>query len=101
MKRHVGLVLTLALVLVAVEDGHVDARILRTVLPDLIISTVTAPSSAPSGATIVVSSSIRNQGNASAGAFRVSYYLAPTPSSITGSVLLGFQDVPPFLRALA
>ncbi|MBI4740001.1 MAG: DUF1566 domain-containing protein [Betaproteobacteria bacterium] len=45
-------------------------------LPDLIVTAMTAPSSAQSGGSVSVTATVTNQGSASAGACRLKYYLS-------------------------
>jgi hypothetical protein len=52
-----------------------------TPYPDLVVKTITAPSTGVKGKTIIVANSIKNQGNAAAKGFYVSYYIKKTSSS--------------------
>ncbi len=80
----------LTFVLTGVVGTHAEAA---TRLPDLIVSAVSAPSTASSGTTIGISASIKNQGRATSSAFSVSYYGSTIASSIAGAALLGVQNV--------
>ena len=80
----------LALAFTGVVGTHAEAA---TRLPDLIVSAVSAPSTASSGTTIGISASIKNQGRATSSAFSVSYYGSTSPSSTSGATLLGVQNV--------
>ena len=93
MKRHAGAALAFAFFLVAVNGSPAEARKPRQVFPDLKISAISAPSSTSPGKTIVVSSSILNQGKATSVAFSISYYLSTTTSKTSSSPLLGVQNV--------
>ncbi|WP_386027928.1 S8 family serine peptidase [Thiorhodococcus fuscus] len=53
-------------------------------LPDLVVTTVTAPASGEPGGTLSVTASVRNQGTATSGSFWFGY-LFSTDSRITGS----------------
>ena len=91
MKTKVAFALALALFLIGIAGSHAEAARFRRA--NLSISAVSAPSSASPGTSIVVSSTIKNQGAATSNAFRVAYYLTTSPSSTTGAPLLGTQDV--------
>jgi hypothetical protein len=80
----------LTFVFTGVVGTHAEAA---TRLPDLIVSAVSAPSTAQSGQSFVLSASIKNQGRATSSAFSVSYYGSTSASSISGAVLLGVQNV--------
>ncbi|NLV27916.1 MAG: tetratricopeptide repeat protein [Methanomicrobiales archaeon] len=58
------------------EESEEDSRF-STNRPDLVISKVTAPQSAVQGGTIMVNTTVKNQGRSSAGPFRISVYLSP------------------------
>ena len=90
MKTTVAFTLALTVVFTAIVGNHAEAAKSK---PDLIVSAVRAPSSASTNATIVVSSTVKNQGRASSNAFGVGFYLAVSPSSVTGATLLGTQNV--------
>lgn len=64
--------------------------------PDLIITTLTAPSSASAGGSIYVSNSVKNQGDQPAQVSRVGFYLSlnNNPSIDPTDVLIGSRDVP-------
>jgi subtilase family serine protease len=61
--------------------------------PDLVISSVDAPSSAVAGQAIQVTASIGNQGTASSGAFTLGVYLSPDTSITTADAYLGERSV--------
>lgn len=64
------------------------------VLPNLVVSAITfTPSSAVAGASIDVSDTVRNAGNASAGAFQVGIYLSSDAHVTTADRLLGLRAV--------
>jgi len=90
MNRRVAFTLALALVFTGVVGTHAEAA---TRLPDLIVSAVSAPSTAQPGQSFVLSASIKNQGKASANTVQVAFYLTKSASSITGATLLGTQNV--------
>ena len=46
-------------------------------LPDLVVTAFTGPNAAVAGGTIDISSTVLNQGNASAGAFQLEFYFSP------------------------
>src|SRR5205814_1540064 len=65
----------------SVEDNHLmtasnTISIQQAAKPDLTVTSVTLPSRATSAAELTFSAVVRNQGNASAGSFRVSFYLS-------------------------
>jgi len=62
--------------------------------PDLIVNTVTAPTSAVAGTTISVTDATWNQGGDAAPASVTSYYLSSNGTLDTGDVLLGTRAVP-------
>ena len=80
----------LTFVFTGVVGTHAEAA---TRLPDLIVSAVSAPSTAQSGQSFVLSASIKNQGRASASTVQAAFYLTKSTSSITGATLLGTQNV--------
>jgi len=81
---------TLAFVFTGVVGTYAEAA---TRLPDLIVSAVSAPSTAQPGQSFVLSASIKNQGRASASTVQAAFYLTKSASSITGATLLGTQNV--------
>ncbi|BCU08005.1 S8 family serine peptidase [Allochromatium tepidum] len=54
--------------------------------PDLIVTAVSSPTSGTAGGSITASSTVRNQGTAAAGAFRLGYYLSTDSTITTGDV---------------
>lgn len=86
----VAFTVALALVFTGVVGTHSEAA---TRLPDLIVSAVSAPSTAQPGQSFVLSASIKNQGRASASNAQAAFYLTNSASSITGATLLGTQNV--------
>ena len=58
------------------EETNADTRFTIT-RPDLVISKVTSQQSAVQGGTLNVNTTVKNQGSASAGPFRISLYLSP------------------------
>jgi subtilase family serine protease len=61
--------------------------------PDLIVSSVSAPSSAGAGSTISVTDSTRNQGGGSAGASTTKFYLSTNSSLGSSDIFLGSRAV--------
>ena len=59
-------------------------------LPDLVITSLTAPTTGNPGGTINVSMTVANQGTAAAGAFNVEFYFSSTSSISTSSVDSGY-----------
>ncbi|PTL35898.1 hypothetical protein CLG94_09105 [Candidatus Methylomirabilis limnetica] len=86
----VAFTLALAFVFTGVVGTYAEAA---TRLPDLIVSAVSAPSTAQPGQSFVLSASIKNQGRASASTVQAAFYLTKSASSITGATLLGTQNV--------
>ena len=62
--------------------------------PDLLVSTITAPSSAVAGTTISVTDTTLNQGGDTAPASVTAYYLSANGTLDPGDVLLGTRTVP-------
>ena len=56
---------------------------------DLIVTSVSIPSSVTSGSSGTFSASIKNQGTAAAGAFRLGYYLSTDSNVTTADALVG------------
>jgi hypothetical protein len=56
------------------------------------MSALTPPASAVVGSSITVANTVRNRGGASAGPFRITFYLSASATPGTGTVL-GFRDV--------
>ena len=63
-------------------------------LPDLSISSVTAPASAQPGQSFGVTAIVRNGGNAAAAGSSLNFYLAAGTERAAGDVLLGSRSVP-------
>src|SRR5574341_662561 len=93
MKRRAGVALAFALFLVAARRSPAEAGKPRQAFADLTISAISAPSSTSPGKTIVVSSSILNQGKATSVAIFMSYYLSTRTSKTSSSLLLGVQNI--------
>lgn len=64
---------------VAAYRGAIQAPVTG---PDLAVTSVTGPSSAAAGASVQASAGVKNQGDASAGAYRLDFYLS-TDATIT------------------
>jgi subtilase family serine protease len=64
------------------------------VAPDLVISTLTGPSTGGAGAAITVSETTKNQGNGASGAALVRYYLSSNTSVDAADAVLGAREVP-------
>jgi subtilase family serine protease len=62
--------------------------------PDLVVSTLTAPSSAAAGTTVSVSDTTRNQGGETAAAAVTAYYLSANAVLDAADVLLTMRTVP-------
>ncbi len=62
--------------------------------PDLVVSTLLAPSSAGPGSAAVVGNTIKNQGAGQAGASTAKFYLSTDSTLDPGDVLLGSRAVP-------
>jgi len=64
--------------------------------PDLLVTQLTAPSSATKGQSISVSNTVANQGNQTAAYSKAGFYLSPNnnPSIAPSDVFLGSRDVP-------
>ncbi len=90
MQAKVAFALALALSFTGIVANHAEAGKSK---PDLIVSALSVPSSASPDTTIVVSSTVKNQGKASAKAFSVAYYLSTSPSDTTGAAVLSTQNV--------
>jgi subtilase family serine protease len=61
--------------------------------PDLIVTSISAPSSAGAGQTISVTDTTKNQGGGAAGAFRTSVYLSTNSTLDASDTLLGARSV--------
>ena len=77
----------------SVETNNTRANTFR-VGPDLIVNTVTAPTSAVAGTTISVTDTTWNQGGDTAPASVTAYYLSSNGTLDSGDVLLGTRTVP-------
>lgn len=75
------------------EKARTRSTSSTTLLPDLTISSVNAPSTAQPGQSIVLSASIKNQGKVSVSTVQVAFYLTKSASSTTGATLLDTQNV--------
>jgi subtilase family serine protease len=58
--------------------------------PDPIVTSVTFPSSGTIGAQATFAATVKNQGNAAAGAFRLGFYLSTSSNVTTGSINPGY-----------
>jgi subtilase family serine protease len=61
--------------------------------PDVLVSALTAPATAGIGRTLSVSNTVRNQGTAPAGKFRVTFYMWPADPGLGTSVAVGYRDI--------
>ncbi|MGA2606382.1 MAG: CARDB domain-containing protein [Terriglobia bacterium] len=59
-------------------------------LPDLVVTSVSIPSSATVGGQASLSATIKNQGSAAAGAFRLGFYLSTGSTITTSSTLIAY-----------
>ncbi len=62
--------------------------------PDLLVSAVSAPSSAGAGSTVTVTDTVKNQGGGAAGASTSRFYLSANGALDPGDVELGLRAVP-------
>jgi len=60
---------------------------------DLVVTALTAPATAAIGHAIIVTSTVRNQGPAAAGPFRVTLYMSATDATPGAGTAIGFRDV--------
>lgn len=67
---------------------------ISTKRPDLIIDSISGPTSATLGDEILINTTVRNAGDADAGQFRVMVYLSRDSSLSDDDVTLGYGDVP-------
>lgn len=75
------------------ETNNLFARFTR-IGPDLVVSALTAPTSAAPGATIAVDDTTRNQGGAPADPSTTTFYLSTNGTLDASDVLLGSRPVP-------
>jgi subtilase family serine protease len=75
------------------NENNNRVGIILFVGPDLVISTVSAPSTAPAGSTIAVSDGTKNQGGGPAALSVTRYYLSNNTSHGSGDTLLGTRIV--------
>jgi large repetitive protein len=61
--------------------------------PDVIVSALTTPATAGIGRTLTVANTVRNQGTAPAGKFRVTFYMWPTDPTLGTSTAVGYRDI--------
>jgi subtilase family serine protease len=76
-------------------DTDIDAADLNCKNPDLIVSSLTAPTTAGAGQTISVSDTTKNQGAGSAVASTTKFYLSTNTTYDAGDTYLGERQVPP------
>ncbi|HEX9366426.1 MAG TPA: S8 family serine peptidase, partial [Vicinamibacterales bacterium] len=74
------------------ENNNTASRLLR-IGPDLLVTTLSAPSAAGTGATITVTDTTKNQGAGAAPASTTRYYLSTNNLFDAGDVLLGSRSV--------
>ena len=74
------------------EETEEDSRFTIT-RPDLVISKVTGQQSAVQGGTMNVNTTVKNQGSASAGPFRISLYLSPDALITEQDREIGYGEV--------
>lgn len=75
------------------KEKNAKARSLSVTLPDLVVQSLSAPSSAAAGASIVIKDTTSNKAKVGAGASTTQYYLS-TDVILGGDVLLGSRSVP-------
>jgi subtilase family serine protease len=63
-------------------------------LPDLVLTTVSAPASVQAGHSLAIAHTVRNAGPAPAGAFAIRFYLSSDGALDGGDLLLGSRTVP-------
>ena len=61
-----------------------------TTKPDLIVTTVSSPTTGTAGGTIATTATVKNQGTATAGSFRFGYYLSENNSITTSDIDLAW-----------
>lgn len=75
-------------------SGTLSVTIPPPPAPDLVVTATTfTPGQAAPGAQVQLSATLRNQGDLSAGAFRVAFYASSDSTVETTDVLLGFQSL--------
>src|SRR5207253_1865695 len=62
--------------------------------PDLVMTAVTIPARGAVGRPLTVTNTVRNQGPAPAGAFRITFYISATDPTPGAGVAVGLRDVP-------
>jgi subtilase family serine protease len=75
------------------ETNNTTARSIQ-IGPDLLVSSLTAPATAASGATIAVTDTTKNQGGGAAGATTTAFYLSTNPTVDAADTPLGSRSVP-------
>jgi len=77
------------------NNGRTATSVIRAALyrPDLVISALTPPTTGALGRTIRVSNTVRNQGSAPAGAFRITFYMSPTDPTPGAGTKVGYRDL--------
>ncbi|MBI4489401.1 MAG: SBBP repeat-containing protein, partial [Deltaproteobacteria bacterium] len=76
------------------EGNNTTASNAFAIGADLVVSALTAPSTAAPGSTISVTDTTKNQGGGSAGASTTRFYLSTDTSFDSGDLLLGSRTVP-------
>jgi subtilase family serine protease len=69
---------------------RVDVTLFR---PDLIVTALSSPGTGQTGRPLVITSTVRNQGAAPAGSFRVDFYLSPSSGTPGAGTLIGSRGV--------
>ena len=82
------------------EANNTRASLIR-LSPDLVVSSLSAPSSAHAGTSISVTDTTRNQGQGSAAATRTTFYLSGNTTVDNGDAVLGSRDIPILASAAA
>lgn len=77
------------------ENNNTRISVGVKVGPDLVVSALTAPTTAGAGATIVVSDTTKNQGGGDAAGSATRFYLSTNLTLDAADVLLGGRSVPP------
>lgn len=77
----------------SVEKSVADSRF-STEQPDPIITRISSPSNVIKGGTLPVNVTVKNQGQADSGPFRISLYLSPDALITESDQVLGYGDIP-------
>jgi subtilase family serine protease len=70
--------------------GTVEVTLYR---PDLVVTALSSPTAAQTSRPLAITSKVRNQGPAPAGAFRLNFYLAQGDSTPGAGTLIGFRSL--------